>query len=312
MSFEKCAEGSPGLQLLKQRLSRLQTVEGRRKGLSFKPRSDDVFVVTPPKCGTTWMQQILHQLRSGGDMSFDNINDVVPYIEMAYDTGKTDLEAVHNYQPRCYKTHTWYPVCPKGAKYIVIYREPCAAFYSLFNFFKGWMFQPGEVTLSEFVTDFLLTRAVPKNKMEHSSYFLHLLSWLEHRHDSNVLFLFFEDMKEDLESVVKKVAAFMGIQDEERIKKTVEMSSFEFMKGRSTKFSVLGPRYRNKACGLPDDAVPILIATGSATKGREMMDDKTKEAIQAKWLEVVGKQTGFQDYNELRNAFKKEENQNVS
>ena len=139
-----------------------------------------------------------------------------------------------------------------------------------------------------------------------------LKKFLFPRHDSNVLFVFFEDMKEDLESVVKKVAAFMGIQDEERIKKAVEMSSFEFMKGYvSTKFSVLGPRYRNKACGLPDDAVPILIATGSATKGREMMDDKTKEAIQAKWLEVVEKQTGFQDYNELRNAFKKEENQNL-
>jgi hypothetical protein len=97
MSVEKCA--GAGVQLLKQKYSRLQTEEGRRKGLSFKPRSNDVFVVTPSKCGTTWMQQILHQLRSGGDMSFDNISDVIPYIEMAYDT-KVDLEAEHNYQPR--------------------------------------------------------------------------------------------------------------------------------------------------------------------------------------------------------------------
>jgi hypothetical protein len=45
------------------------------------------------------MQQILHQLRSGGDMSFDEINDVVPFIELAYDT-ELDLEAEHKYQPR--------------------------------------------------------------------------------------------------------------------------------------------------------------------------------------------------------------------
>ena len=90
----------PGLQLMKQRVSGLMTEEGTRMGLSFKPRSEDVFVVTPGKTGTTWMQQILHQLRSGGDMSFDNISDVVPFIEMAYDTGKIDLEAEHNYQPR--------------------------------------------------------------------------------------------------------------------------------------------------------------------------------------------------------------------
>ncbi|CAB3978188.1 sulfotransferase domain-containing [Paramuricea clavata] len=99
MSSEISGDGSPGVQFLKQRLSSLQTEQGRRHGLSFKPRPDDVFVVTTPKCGTTWMQQILHQLRSGGDMSFDEISDVVPYIEMAYDI-EINLDAEQRYQPR--------------------------------------------------------------------------------------------------------------------------------------------------------------------------------------------------------------------
>jgi pyruvate formate-lyase activating enzyme-like uncharacterized protein len=157
------------------------------------------------------------------------------------------------------------------------------------------------------VKDFVLAIGVPEKKIEFASYFVHLVSWWEHRNDSNVLFLFFEDMKDDLESVVRMVAAFMGIQDEERIRKAVEMSSFEFMKKNEMKFSeVRLTRYRNKSCGIPDDVVPSKVVTGSATKGRELMDDKTREIIQAKWLEVVGKQTGFQDYNELRSAFKKE------
>ncbi|CAB3991316.1 sulfotransferase domain-containing [Paramuricea clavata] len=299
---------SAGMQLFMQRRSVFTTEEGVSRGLSFKPRSDDVFVVTPPKCGTTWMQQILHQLRSGGDMSFDDISDVVPYIEFAYDT-EVDLEAEHKYQPRCYKTHAWYPWCPKGAsKYIVIYREPCASFYSYFNFLKGWIFQPGEVLLHEFVKDYLLALGLPKKKMERASYFVHLLSWWEHRNDLNVLFLFFEDMKDDLESAVRKVAAFIGIQDDERIREAVKMSSFEYMKENERKFSeVRLARCRNKSCGIPDDVVASKVVTGSATKGRELMDDKTKEIIQAKWLEVVEKQTGFQDYNELRRAFKMEQ-----
>ena len=169
------------------------------------------------------------------------------------------------------------------------------------------MFQSGEISLHEFVQDFMLARGVPKKKMEFASYFVHLLSWWEHRNDSNVLFLFFEDMKDDLESVVRMVAAFIGIRDEERIKKAVELSSFEFMKEHEKKFKIVREtRYRNKAIGLPDDAVPSRVVTGSATKGRELMDDKTKEIIQAKWLEVVSDQLGFQDYNELRNAFNKE------
>ena len=210
---------------------------------------------------------------------------------------------------RCYKTHAWYPDCPKGAKYIVIYREPCASFNSFFKFFEGWMFQPGEASLHEFVKDFLLAREVPQNKMENASYFVHLISWWEHRNDSNVFFLFFEDMKDDLESVVRKTAAFIGIQDERKIEKAVEMSSFEFMKANQKKFSDMRiARYRNVACGVPHDAVPNKVVTGSASKGRELMDDKTKEIIQGKWLEVVAKQTGFQDYNELRSAFKKKNN----
>ena len=112
-------------------------------------------------------------------------------------------------------------------------------------------------------------------------------------------------MKDDLESVVRMVAGFMGIQDEEKIKKAVEMSSFGFMEKNERKFSeVRYPRSRNAVCGLPTNLVVSKVVSGSATKGRELMDEKTKEIIQAKWLEIVGKQTGIQNYNELRRAFK--------
>ena len=99
MPFGNSGCGTSGVQRMKQRLSGLETEEGRLHGLNFKPRSKDVFVVTPPKCGTTWMQQILHQLRSGGDMSFEEISDVIPFLEMAYDT-EIDIEAEQQYQPR--------------------------------------------------------------------------------------------------------------------------------------------------------------------------------------------------------------------
>ena len=39
----------------------------------------------------------------------------------------------------------------------------------------------------------------------------HFKSWLNVRKQPNVLLLFFEDMKEDLEATVEQIAEFMGI-----------------------------------------------------------------------------------------------------
>lgn len=75
---------------------------------------------------------------------------MVPLIGFAYYVGQ-DLDAEQKYQPRCFKCHAWFG-CPEGANYIHVYREPCAAFYSAFNFFQGSRFQPGEITLDEFVS----------------------------------------------------------------------------------------------------------------------------------------------------------------
>jgi Ca2+-binding EF-hand superfamily protein len=276
------------------------TKEGRQKALSFVPRSSDVIVATPPKCGTTWMQQIMHQLRSGGDMTFTGIGEVVPWIDLAHDVG-LDLDAEHKYQPRCFMTHAWYDDCPKGGKYIVVYREPCASFYSAFNFFEKKHFQPGEITLDEFVKN-----VMKGNEKMRVNYFQHLLSWWPKRNDPNVLFLLYEDMLDDLESAVKAVASFMGIDDEGSIANAVKMSTFDFMKQNRDKFSTnLVSSYRNKAMGIPEGVVSQRVVTGSATKGREIMDEGTKQAVQKMWNETVTKETGFQDYSEFRDGLKK-------
>ncbi|CAB4011112.1 sulfotransferase domain-containing [Paramuricea clavata] len=293
---------NPAIELMSQRRSRLMTNESRQKALGFVPRSSDVLVATPIKCGTTWIQQIMHQLRSGGDMTFTDIDEVVPWIELAYDV-RQDLDAEHKYQPRCFKTHASYDVCPKGGKYIVVYREPCASLYSAFNFFEGQYFRPGEITLDEFVK-----YMISPNEKIHVNYFQHLQSWWPKRNDPNVLFLLYEDMLEDLESAVRAVASFMGIDDEASITNAVKMSTFDFMKQSREKFACnLLSSYRNKAMGIPEAVRLQRVATGSATKGREMMDEGTKQAVQKMWDETnVTKETGFQDYSEFRDGLKRE------
>ena len=60
---------------------------------SWRPRPTDVVISPFGKCGTTWLQQIFHTLRTRGDMDFDDISRVVPWIEMAVACG-LDIEHV--------------------------------------------------------------------------------------------------------------------------------------------------------------------------------------------------------------------------
>ena len=54
-------------ELMAMRNSAMHSDESVRVGRSFKPQPSDVFVVTYPKCGTTWVTQILHALRTAFD-----------------------------------------------------------------------------------------------------------------------------------------------------------------------------------------------------------------------------------------------------
>ena len=53
----------------------------------FRARPDDVIISPFGKCGTTWLQQTFHTLRTRGDMDFDDISRVVPWIETVDGTG---------------------------------------------------------------------------------------------------------------------------------------------------------------------------------------------------------------------------------
>merc|ERR1711988_713967 len=96
----------------------MESDEGRRQAAAFQPKATDVFIVTYPKCGTTWMTQICHMLR-GGDMNFGEITEVVPWDVMAHQCGQ-DLNASQVKGPRLFKSHFGFDDIAKGGKYIYV------------------------------------------------------------------------------------------------------------------------------------------------------------------------------------------------
>ena len=87
----------------------------------YRPRPSDVVISPFGKCGATWLQQSFHTLRTGGDMDFDDISRVVPWIETARVLGldmdlDLDLEAKQRADPRGFKSHLPFDLIPKGAR----------------------------------------------------------------------------------------------------------------------------------------------------------------------------------------------------
>ena len=92
-------------------------MHGQLKGDSKGNTSstDILYISGGTKSGSTWLQQIIHQLHTGGDMDFGKLFDV-PIVEFAHDL-QQDLEADQKGFPRCFKTHYWYvPPLSKGCQ----------------------------------------------------------------------------------------------------------------------------------------------------------------------------------------------------
>lgn len=181
-----------------------------------------------------------------------------------------------------------------GCKKIVVLRDPMDVVVSFYKFFSGWFFEPNSISLTDFSREFWLQRGVPASRMNNASYFVHLTSWYntKRKDDEQVLIIFFEDLKEDLERQVRRVAKFIStdkvglrstcLREHERgqriivahlalfsthihtqhdfttddcIQLATERASFQFMKEHGGQFDEkLSKRARNEACGLPQNA----------------------------------------------------------
>ena len=273
------------------------TEEGIARGLDFRPRPSGVFIATYAKAGTTWMQQIVHGLRTGGAMDFGEITEVVPWIELAADLG-LDAEAEQAADPRAFKTHLdWHDV-PKGGRYIAIVRHPYDVALSLYRFMDGWFFESGSIGLEEFVREEFLRRDGGED------YWHHVLSWWQQRGRDDVLFLTYEEMQAELPGIVRKVAAFIGVAAEpSRLDIAIRQASFDYMKAHAGQFDDnLVRRMRDAACGLPTGGESNKVSSGASGRGRQALNDELRGLLDAAWHEVITPATGLQGYEDLQAA----------
>lgn len=265
---------------------------------SYRPRPTDVIISPYGKCGTTWLQQIFHTLRTRGDMDFDDISRVVPWIETARVAG-IDLDAPQRAEPRGFKSHLAHDALPPGARAIVSLRDPKDALVSFHRFMEGWFFEPGAVSISEFAAMYLERTII-------GSYWGHLLSWWNVRKDPDVLLLSYEQMLAEPEATVRRVAAFCGIAlDDALMALALERSSFAFMLEHKDRYDdAMMRRVSEVRCNLPSGSDSAKVRQGGSGGHVKDLPPEIAARMDARWREVVTPATGFADYASLEAALR--------
>lgn len=280
-------------------MRKFATPESFSRAFAFEPRPSDVFLATFPKAGTTLVQQIVHGLRTRGDMDFRDISEVVPWIEVAFDLSQ-DPTAEQRANPRAFKTHLGGDDLPRGGRSIYIVREPEASLVSFYHFFSGWFFEPDAMDLETFALEYVLERE------GNADYWTHLLSWWPLWSDASVLPLCYEDIVEDLPAAVRQIAGFLDLDASEvTLEVATKQAGIDFMKRSPTLWEdVLLREARNEAMGLPADASSTKVREGATKQPASALTDRVRETWAERWASRVEPATGFRDYGALRKAIR--------
>ncbi|MDP2135545.1 MAG: sulfotransferase domain-containing protein, partial [Sulfuritalea sp.] len=104
----------------------------RRYLAEFGESDDDILVSTYSKSGTTWMQMILYQLTTDGDMGFDHLFDISPWV---YYSALREVPPASTPQPRILKSHDSYARFARGrrGRFIFVVRDGRDVCLSLFH-----------------------------------------------------------------------------------------------------------------------------------------------------------------------------------
>ncbi|CAO2639477.1 Sulfotransferase 1 family member D1 [Lemmus lemmus] len=201
---------------------------------SFEARPDDLLISTYPKSGTTWISEILDLIYNNGDAEKckrDAIYKRVPFMELIIPGLSNGIKLLKNMQsPRLVKTHLPVQLLPSSfwkndCKMVYVARNAKDVAVSYYYFYQMAKMHPEPGTWEEFLDKFMA------GQVGFGSWYDHVKGWWEKRKDYRILYLFYEDMKENPKEEIKKVASFLDkTLDEETLDKIIHHTSFEMMK----------------------------------------------------------------------------------
>jgi hypothetical protein len=201
-----------------------------RGRLEFRPREDDIYVVSYPRSGTTWMQLLLHRLAGRDEREFTHISQVSPWFERSLAIGTmraADFEGFPS--PRILKSHLPYGWLPRPGRYVYVWRDGRDVAVSYYHFYRSHL-----GCRDDFATFF---QRFLRGDLQYRSWFDHVSGWMANAKAPEVLVVRYEDLHQDSAAVMRRVAAHAGLAvSEQRLAQVLAETSFDVMKGQEAKF----------------------------------------------------------------------------
>ncbi|XP_043942189.1 sulfotransferase 1C1-like [Protopterus annectens] len=214
---------------------RKTTAENFEPIANFQARPDDLLIASYPKAGTTWILEIVDMIDNEGDVEKCKRAPTFvrfPFLEISPPPPvKPGVEEADNMpSPRRLKTHLPFHLVPKSfweknSKVIYVARNAKDNAVSYYYFDKLNQRQPEPGTWEEYLEKFM------QGNVAWGSWYDHVKGFWEKKDQHQILYMFYEDMKENPEREVRKVMKFLEKNLPDHINsKIIQHTSFSAMK----------------------------------------------------------------------------------
>ncbi len=172
---------------------------------------DDVFLVSYPKSGNTWLRFLLANYITGGRVDLLQSNLIIPDVHY----NPQDITKTLN--PRIIKSHE--PFTPKYKRAVYILRDGRDVAVSYFFYLKKFNILPDNITFSDYLDSFI------GGKLDSfGGWGEHVAGWLDGA--ESLLLIRYEDLHSNAANVLESVVRYCGLEyDEKKIIDSVSACS---------------------------------------------------------------------------------------